>query len=126
MGKIVFSIFILLTFLLELADAKQALVGPLAKHGDGCGCSFKKQDSKDIYAWSELGEFGTSESIFISVDGKDLSLNKKSSDFPDSKRNPNKAEPKKGERLKEIFKGHGVTAVFNNPWFLPKLKSKTL
>ncbi|MBK7959750.1 MAG: hypothetical protein IPK04_00060 [Bdellovibrionales bacterium] len=73
----------------------------------------QKQDSKDIYAWSELREFGTAESIFISVDGKDLSLNKKLSDFPDSKRNPNKAEPRKGERLIEVFEGHGVTAVFN-------------
>lgn len=113
MRKTIFSIFILFIFLLEFAVAKSTFVGPLEKPGDGCGCRFEKQGSKDTYAWSELGEFGTSESIQIRIDGKDLVLSKKSSDFPDSKRNPNKAEPKKGDRLKEVFEGHGVTAMFN-------------
>lgn len=98
---------------LENASAKSIALGPLKTPGEGCGCAFQSKDIKAVYAWSELGEFATSESIQVNVDGKDLVLSKKASDFPDSKRNPQRPEPRKGERLKEVFEGQGLKAVFN-------------
>lgn len=98
---------------LETATAKSIVLAPLKTPGEGCGCVFQSKDKKAAYAWSELGEFATSESIRVNLDGKDFVLSKKASDFPDSKRNPQRPEPKKGERLKEVFEGQGLKAVFN-------------